>query len=388
MVKDTPEELLWNEPFPEVAAALRARSDLIISEWLVQVRRALSGTQDLNNDQLADHLPLILPGMADALEQGGRPSRLMDTSPAQGLTRFHQHYDVRALMTEDRLLRRIIIEQVELVLARCMSSAEHVALNMAVDLMLQQAVVAFVEQQSVQLRLAAEAELKYLSFLSHDLSNNLSSVTLMLQVLRQKLETTAEFAGDAALLADAQRSIADTVAGMGRLLQSERLRKAGVQPEPRPVDLRAAAAAVARQVEQAAARKAIRVDLDVPGGATADTDPELLGLVLQNLVGNAVKFAPGGSTVRIVAESGRDGACVMSVADEGPGIAPEHLGHIFDAFRRGAAHGQSGVGLGLTIASQAAKLLGAALDVRSTLGRGSTFALTLPAVRISPAAGA
>jgi signal transduction histidine kinase len=68
---------------------------------------------------------------------------------------------------------------------------------------------------------------------------------------------------------------------------------------------------------------------------------------------------------------------VVSISDEGPGIAVEHLGRNFDSFTRGEGHAQPGVGLGLTIASQAAKLLGGKLAVESKIGEGSKFTLTL-----------
>jgi signal transduction histidine kinase len=66
------------------------------------------------------------------------------------------------------------------------------------------------------------------------------------------------------------------------------------------------------------------------------------------------------------------------VSDEGPGIAPDRLGALFDAFSRGETYGQQGMGLGLTIASHAARLLGSDLHVESTVGKGSTFSFTLP----------
>ena len=69
---------------------------------------------------------------------------------------------------------------------------------------------------------------------------------------------------------------------------------------------------------------------------------------------------------------------VLTVSDEGPGIAPKNLKAIFEAFRRGHTHGEDGVGLGLAVASQAAKRLGAELTVASKVGEGSTFRLALP----------
>jgi signal transduction histidine kinase len=122
------------------------------------------------------------------------------------------------------------------------------------------------------------------------------------------------------------------------------------------------------------------VAVDVPADAVMTGDGELVRLVLQNLIANAVKYSSRG-TVRARAEqqeNGRKGGWMLSVSDEGPGIAPDHLTHIFEAFRRGEMHGQQGVGLGLAIASRAAKLLNAELTVESKLGVGSTFRLALP----------
>jgi signal transduction histidine kinase len=351
---------------------------LIIQTWIELVRESVPSAQELSSEQIQDNLPVILPSMADALEASvGKTNRnLMDASPKQGIKRFHQHYDVCELMTEDRLLRRVIMEQTGAGLGRRMNEAEQIALNTAVDLMLQQAVVAFVNAQKGQLRTAAEVELKYLSFLSHDLNNNLSSVTLMLQLLRQRLADSVEFADDVQTLDAAQQSILDTMGGMARLLQSERLRKAGVEADHHPVNLHTLASNVARQVSSQAQKKGVKIAVDVPAETRCRSDGELIVLILQNLVGNAVKFSTKG-TVRIGLVPLED-RCVLSVSDEGPGIAAEHLDRIFDAFRRGESHSQPGVGLGLSIASQAAKLLGGQLSVESKVGAGSTFTLSLP----------
>jgi signal transduction histidine kinase len=369
---------LEHPPLPQLAAALRSRISQIIQVWVEQVRQSVPSAHGLPSEQIEDSLPAILPSMADALEVGvGRQARmLMEASPEQGVKRFYQHYDVTELMTEDRLLRRVIIEQTGAALGRRMTESEQVALNTAIDLMLQQAVTAFVDEQKGQLRSAAEAELKYLSFLSHDLNNNLGSVTLMLQMLRHRLAASSEFASDVETLDAAQQSILDTIGGMGRLLQSERLRKAGVEAEHRPVNVHHLASNVARQMSAQAQKKGVSISVEVPEDCVCRSDGELIGLVLQNLVGNAVKFSNKG-TVRIGLAPAKDG-CALCVSDDGPGISVEHLNRIFDSFRRGESHGQVGVGLGLTIASQAAKLLGAQLGVESKVGEGSTFTLTLP----------
>ena len=73
-----------------------------------------------------------------------------------------------------------------------------------------------------------------------------------------------------------------------------------------------------------------------------------------------------------------DISLVLSISDQGPGIASENLSHLFDAFRRGDTYGKPGVGLGLSIASEATRLLGGKLEIESELGTGSTFRLLLP----------
>jgi signal transduction histidine kinase len=103
------------------------------------------------------------------------------------------------------------------------------------------------------------------------------------------------------------------------------------------------------------------------------SDEEWVRIVLQNLLGNAIKYSTKG-TVRIET----DGCATIAVSDEGPGIAPEALDRIFAEFTRGDTHGQDGVGLGLAIASQAAKLLGGQLTVQSAIGRGTIFCLAFP----------
>jgi signal transduction histidine kinase len=84
-------------------------------------------------------------------------------------------------------------------------------------------------------------------------------------------------------------------------------------------------------------------------------------------------------TVRISAEPRRDAqGWVISVSDEGPGIAEDQVHRLVQAFERGETHGQTGLGLGLAIASQVARVLGGQLTVESKVGMGATFRLILP----------
>jgi signal transduction histidine kinase len=370
---------LTHLPFPEVARVLRAVADRITRAWDVAVREAMPQMRHLTFDELKDSTPQILLAIADALasDDPDEIRELVMRAPQQGLSRFRLNFDVTEVMEEDRLLRSLTVQHVEEGLGRRMDVPESAALHSAIDVMLQRSVIALVDKQKGQLREAAETELKFLSFLSHDIHNNLNTVVLLLAVLKGDLSRAKAFTEAEASLGLAERSIHETVGGMRRMLDHARLRQRGAGEASAPVDLHALAKRVAAQFAREAADRGGAVDVDIRPGTVVESEAELVALALQNLVGNAVKY--GGERAVRIGFDGGEGGGTLWVSDRGPGIAPQMLGQIFEAFKRGEVHGQQGVGLGLAIASQAAKMLRADLAVESVLGEGSTFRLTFAA---------
>ena len=365
-------------PQPEAAEALRARIPSILKSWTEQVRQAMPPLKELTSDEIIDHLPLIVSQIAVAVEQGTDDAvhRLLELSPGQGLARFAQRYEIREVFGEDRILRQLIIEHATAELGRALDAGEQTSLNAAVDLMLQQSISAFVEEQQAQLRDATATELQHLSFLSHDLNNSLSSVTLHLQLLRMKLTETHAPADMTEPLDLSLGAIHNTLIGMRKLTQTERARGKRVVVESTRLDAGEFLRQFRRQFAPEAEAKGLKLDVDVPDGLTVESDGEVLTLVIQNLLGNAIKYSSAG-TVRLAARGTTDG-WALSVTDNGPGIAPMYLDRLFEVGARGDTNGQSGRGLGLSIAARAAKLLGGRIDVTSTVGVGSTFTVSLP----------
>jgi len=105
------------------------------------------------------------------------------------------------------------------------------------------------------------------------------------------------------------------------------------------------------------------------------SDPRRLEGIVANLVGNALEHGGGGVAVRV----GREGnGAFVEVADGGPGIAPEHLPHLFERFYKAdPARSSGGTGLGLAIAQENARLLGGRIEVWSEPGQGARFTLRL-----------
>ncbi|MCY1017979.1 HAMP domain-containing sensor histidine kinase [Pyxidicoccus sp. MSG2] len=126
--------------------------------------------------------------------------------------------------------------------------------------------------------------------------------------------------------------------------------------------------------EERGVRLSRRVALDVE---TVDVDPDRLGLVLGNLVGNGVKHTPAGGEVE-VRVSREDGRVRFEVRDTGEGIAPEQQARIFEKFYRAPGAPAGGAGLGLSIAKEIVQAHGGDIGVVSAPGQGSTFWFTLP----------
>jgi two-component system sensor histidine kinase MtrB len=116
----------------------------------------------------------------------------------------------------------------------------------------------------------------------------------------------------------------------------------------------------------------VRLDAE---NVVISSDPRRLEGIVANLVGNALDHGGTGVTVRV----GREASGVfVEVADAGPGIAAEHLPHLFERFYKAdAARSSAGTGLGLAIAQENATLLGGRIDVRSEVGKGTRFTLWL-----------
>jgi signal transduction histidine kinase len=143
-----------------------------------------------------------------------------------------------------------------------------------------------------------------------------------------------------------------------------------------------AAAALAPRFAERGVRLRIRAAPRLPD---LWADRERVLQVLVNLLANAVRHAPTGSTVLLAAARGQAGAVEVSVADRGPGIPDEHQARIFDRLYqvRDAAHPRgpdAGLGLGLAITRSIVEAHGGRIAVHSQVGRGTTFRLSLPTV--------
>ncbi len=223
--------------------------------------------------------------------------------------------------------------------------------------------------------IVSRAREEVLGVVAHDLRNPLNLVSTTIQLL---MEPTLTAERRASVFAINARAVHRMNRLIGDLLDVVRLEAGRLALEIRPCDIDRVLAEAAEAFQARAAEHGVNLQL-APGspGVVIAADGERVLQLLDNLVGNALKFTPGGGTVTISSRVG-DGRVHIAVADTGPGIPEEHRTRLFDRFWQARGTDRRGLGLGLAIARGIAEAHGGALAVESTVGKGSTFQFTLP----------
>ena len=225
------------------------------------------------------------------------------------------------------------------------------------------------------MRRAQQQRDQALHFISHDIRAPGASILTLLEMRREFPEQLSQ----QDLLARIERHARSSLAmaqGFVQLASAQAHEYHGT-----PFDL---AAALEESVDDAwASAQDHKVRLHVghlPDAAPVHGDRALICRAITNIVGNAIKFSPPGSTVQC-ALTLEAPYWVISVSDQGPGIAPEQQSHLFQPFKRlheGSHPGIAGVGLGLALVQTVVQRHGGQVQVRSSSGAGAEFRLLLP----------
>lgn len=227
--------------------------------------------------------------------------------------------------------------------------------------------------ETAQKALATRDEL--MGIIAHDLRNPLSAIRMKATLLRKGAESEKS-RGQA-------ESIEHVTLRMEHLIKTmldvATLEAGRLSVTPAPCDVEDLLREVVEMFGSLSAAK--QVGLQLRGvnksGLTIRADRERVLQVFSNLVGNAIKFSPQGGQVVIALE--RQGETVrFAVSDSGPGIASEHLPHLFDRFWKHEMAGTKGTGLGLFIAKGIIDGHGGRIWAESDPGHGATFYFTLP----------
>jgi two-component system phosphate regulon sensor histidine kinase PhoR len=230
-----------------------------------------------------------------------------------------------------------------------------------------------------QLRRLESVRRDFVANVSHELRTPVATI-------QGYAETLLRGTADAATSREFLEAIHRHARRIGRLV-ADLLRLAEIEARPSeangrvPVAITDVVSSAAETMHARALEARVTITRDVAPDLVALGDPEGLERILENLLDNAIKYGrPGG---RVVIESRRHGARVhLVVADDGPGIAPEHLGRIFERFYRvdaGRSRELGGSGLGLAIVKRLVHSMGGSIVAESEAGRGTRFVIDLAA---------
>ena len=222
---------------------------------------------------------------------------------------------------------------------------------------------------------AARIREDFLSIATHELRTPVTSIRGYAQLALRALGTGRSDRVQPALETIVRQS-ERLAALVTQLLDATRIAGGRLSIEPERTDV---SALVTSAVDAARLRSdRHHWTTDVAPALQGPVDPLRFEQVLTNLFDNAMRYSPEGGTINVRLDIAGSGLR-LAVSDEGLGIAPEHIDHIFDRFYRGhEPQGLGGLGLGLYIAREIVERHGGTIDVKSTVGRGATFTVQVP----------
>ena len=214
----------------------------------------------------------------------------------------------------------------------------------------------------------------FISNVSHELKTPLAAVQNYAALLKNPDLSDTERAEYTQAITQTTKRLADMISNILRL---NKLENQQIFPETHVFDLGEHVAAALLEWEDAWEAKHLDLNCDLEDNVMVESDPELLLLVWNNLISNAIKFSGEGGSLTVTVSTQPQWACV-SVTDTGCGMSPETGAHIFEKFYQGdTAHATQGNGLGLALVKRVIHILGAEISVSSALGVGSTFTVRL-----------
>ncbi len=234
------------------------------------------------------------------------------------------------------------------------------------------------KENEKQLIEANKTKDKFLSVLAHDLKGPFNAILgyaeLMMESIKehdyQNLEQMVQTSHSAAI---------NVVTLLDNLLEWSRAKSGALQFAPSNVDVTEIIADQISFLSSMAAQKSIKLVFEETDCKYIYGDKHMLGTVVRNLISNSVKFCEAGGKVKVLCES-KEGACHISVADNGVGMDVEKLGSLFRGTGESSSgtHGEEGTGLGLAVCKEFVQYHKGVISAESVPGKGTTIHINLP----------
>jgi signal transduction histidine kinase len=382
----------------ELAVHLERHRGDIMGRWRALVRGETSQPESrlrLADRELDDHLPSLIDKLADALHARATPD-VESEGRAHGQTRRRLRYTIREVLWELTLFRRVLMDTIHEfdlhdarvtgkdlreasgrildVIDRSMTaSAEQYTMDTEGE---RNAASAALQERTVALEEADLQRNRFLAILSHELRNPVFAIVSAARLLEHaRLDAHHERARQ--IIARQGRYQARL---LDELLEVNRIVLGKVTLKEEPVDLRDALRQALEACNASMEAKHIHLEVTLPEASLLmQGDPTRLVQIMTNVLSNAAKFTRYDGHVWLSAREQGD-AAIVSIRDDGVGIAAELVPRIFDMFAQAdttLARTSAGLGVGLTLAKHLVEAHGGRIEAHSD-GHGAEFVLELP----------
>ncbi|MFN2567579.1 MAG: ATP-binding protein [Gemmatimonadaceae bacterium] len=390
-----------------LASALREAREELVRRWLdrITARVAVSPTRVFPTDELLNHVPILIDGIANYLEHPeqelGAEAPVIAKAMELGALRHMQGFDAYEILKEHEILGGVLYSYLAQVVehtavpgtrAELLESWQRI--GHAVELIRQATMTHFLRLWSERVREREERLRRFNRMVSHELKNRVGAIRGAGALLSEPwLESVQRdrFVQMVRDNADALQRVLDNLETLSRIESDTRQRRNVLLPQ--------AVAEAARQLRDPAEAKGVAVQIadDLPA---VEIDAAAVELCLMNYLSNAIKYADPRKADRWVKITGElrfreraDGGpeLIVRVRDNGIGVPRESRGRLFEQFYR--AHGKTvtgveGSGLGLSIVRETTESMGGRAWVEFPDDGGAVFAFSLPSRREEDAAAA
>jgi signal transduction histidine kinase len=349
---------------------LRDGSDVEVARFIYNAPREL----------FPDRLPRAVGLLAVPL-QTRAPARLDDIRghPA-GVGIPVEHPPIAALLAVPLIVRDTVLGELAVANSPDQGAFDEADEGVLTELALHAAEAVRIARAKEQTIESEESRRALIDVLRHDIATPIAVARGCVDQLANRLDLLTEEQKKAVLSA-----LERAVVGLERLsanLRSDvKLEDPGLRADFVPIDRTSLVADLRGDIEDFAAQRGVYVHFDTEGDVrqTFPGSPLLVRQAIENLLTNAVKYSPPGSSVTVTTRM-EGGSMRFDVRDEGPGIPPDEQTTLFDRFGKAPAAGRlgAGLGLGLSIVRRVAESHGGTVGLTSRPGHGSTFWITFP----------
>jgi len=388
-----------------LAERLRAARREVVSRWLDRIiaRVTIEPGKVFPTDQLLNHVPLLVDGIANYLENGESVTEgdvpVVAKAMELGALRYAQGFDAYEILKEHELLAGVLYAFLRESLEEIgPTSPEAVAfawerIAQVTEQIRQATMTHFLRVSAEQVRLREERLRRFNRMVSHELKNRIGAIRGASTLLAEpwlEASQTAQFLRIVSQNAEGLQNVLENLIALSRIDSDSRQQRNVLLPQ--------AAAEVARQLRDAAKLGAVEIRLD-PNIPAVEVDAAAVELCLANYLSNAIKYADPAKHERWVEVTGElvvttpttPGELLVRVRDNGRGVPVAARERLFEQFFR--AHGDTvtgveGTGLGLSIVHDTVASLGGRVWAEFPDEGGSVFGFSLPSRRLEDAAAA